>query len=339
MPSNTLKFLQKEIILPTIPDHEFICVLGTSHTYGQCHLGKSYRLDNREIWTSHIERYTGIPVLNFGVRGISNEDMTMLLIELLKIDKFKNNCKHVITENRVMENNFAFDFKKHYYSDEHEDYIRDDIKLSDDFIYFPIYVKSCMFENSDMIDALDYKIKYYEPTHRFPLYPGEGTSRNTEQTKKSILGAVEQVNRVITNKNNPYKLSDTELNMMLNYFMTHNELWKYSMAHIMNDLKFISTMNMMCSLANIPYNWFCWDNYMQKPYFTDDVVAQSTIDNISNIVDVFDYELTNMRGGSRYRWFAEMPDWPEECDCGHQGASYHEYVANKVIENIREGKI
>lgn len=338
MDSSNLQKLH-QLIEDNLPDNDFICVVGTSHTYGECVRDGSDRLNIDDLWTSHIENETGIEVINFGRRGLTNNDMVHLIGFLSKSQKVKNLCKMIIIECRFLEPSMPWDFRKYTlmkHATGGNKHFYDILMDRDGKINSPPWWDSRFTQS---ITDIDFDNFVSRRERRFPLPPG-WVPNLKENIKELVIGNIMSHNNELPKKI-PF-ISDIALfEELVDFFVTYNNMCKNSLSHIFQDCNYIQSMIDIVELMEIPVKWFCWDTYTQEPYFAseellDDSRLHKMREMISETHSIFDYEFNSFLGGAKYQYIMEFGDYPEECDCGHQQEPYHKWIADKTIKEIKE---
>ena len=84
-----------------IPDEDYIIVIGTSHTLGEC--------DRNKIagFPDYLQTCIGIKVVQVGYSGCTNNDLLQVTNELSSLGFFNERCKLVLLEPRITENQQA----------------------------------------------------------------------------------------------------------------------------------------------------------------------------------------------------------------------------------------
>ena len=81
-----------------IPDEDYIIVIGTSHTLGECNRKKI------KGFTDYLQESTGIKVIQIGYSGCTNAQLLQCTNELSTLGFFNERCKLVLLEPRITEN-------------------------------------------------------------------------------------------------------------------------------------------------------------------------------------------------------------------------------------------
>lgn len=81
-----------------IPDEDYIIILGTSHTLGECTGTKI------NSFGYFLQADTGIKVVQIGYSGCTNNDLLQVTNELATLGFFNERCKLVLLEPRITEN-------------------------------------------------------------------------------------------------------------------------------------------------------------------------------------------------------------------------------------------
>lgn len=320
-----------------MPDNEdFVVVIGTSHTFGECvRTGIGTTIKKEQVWTELLSEKIGLKVVNLGIRGNQNNNMLEKILYLSKLEKFKNRCKLLITENRMIEMiDSGPDFYTYMYRQWRE-------SKNDTPTMIPVldavlnaHSESTLPKWLDWRENVD---KGYQNKGDIlkPRYMAMFHAKNFEEHLSHYADIVLDHNgRTVLDDHKVSPKRST--NDLIDYA---NLLYKFKIhgiEHIKDDCRLLSTIAEICRLNDIKFKWFCWDMWMQAPYFYHEEIAEKTINYLSQLYDSFDYEMKSFRGGAVYQWLIETGDNPPQCECGHQEEPFHVYVADKVFEEIKE---
>lgn len=330
-----------EILEMQFPEEDFILAMGTSHTHGVCHRNskdsnirenmdkiRSSKMDEKYLWTSIASSKIGLPVVNVAVPGMTNNELLDLFLYAIKSEKFKKHCKMVICECRFMHDMIDVDFWNFISKNKGYD-LTDQLKhLSES-------------GRSDMTVEFLKSRKHDEWVHTGMMAHPFEPSQLPVVAKKNLSKYYSRAEKIIMDFNTSSFMKGSTLDpkfygkKLLDAVGSTYDFYHQSMPHIKNDCRILDTMYHMCDILGIKFKWFVWSAYIFDPYFGTEENSNYTMNILSQQYMAFDNDIKNLRGGATYSYVLETGDLPEECDCGHQPESFHKWIANKIIEEIK----
>ena len=332
-----------------VPIEPFICVLGTSHTYGDCVRGNSMELEYSNIWSSILSKKIGIKVLNLGLPGSSNDDLAIALRVFLHIENFRKYCVGIIVEGRFGKDSFLVDVPAMLnYGMQKSDESRKEL--------FKKFVKNARQKQSQ--------------------YPSFSEIFNMKDVKKGLgdLWGDEFLSKYA--KNNPlsYRFAMTELesdinsqidniissteHKLIDYFDDQFEfspleiyrMFEYINICVLSHRNSIQSVISICARPleiikeisknmNVPFYWFSMDNYTNgtNPYTIQTFEEENDVKMFkygeSFMTNLYDFQMLEF--GAAYVYLMENKELAERCDCGHYTEPFHNWIADKVYNEIK----
>jgi hypothetical protein len=318
-----------------IPDENFICVLGTSHTWGQCEEGGRERIRDGEIWIDLLSEKLGIKVLNLSFPGNFNESILHQLCFLSKIDKFKNNCKMVLVEGRFMENNIPLDYHNIQWKSGKKFSVKDRFEKIRTSPNNPISNRCVPWmwnlHRGSRPDLIDHSL--FTIGERAPCNFGSAFSfdRNVDY----FIDRIQSYNALIEDIS-PTTINKKRAPELARYMGDIYQYYSYGQSHIQQDCIHYQSMIDLCNLMNIEFRWFCWDYYMHDPYFTNTEEMEFSIGEISKSYELFEKDIPTLRGGGTYAYVIDTEESPPDCDCSHQTEPFHKWISDKIFEELKD---
>jgi len=343
-----------------VPNEPFVCVLGTSHTYGECEGKSNGILEYDDIWSTVLSKKLGIRVLNFGLAGATNQELLEALKIFSKIEKFKENCVGVIVEGRYGKDSITLDIPAMI------NYLTMDLDLwrQEYLRQFAITIKDkClrqvvptgMFQMKDVENIINQNEseKFDQIFHlssaffkSFRITQTEVNSDLNEQVLMLIDGVEVMINDynkihlLEDEKHSKFELRLTEIAKIIEYVNFSLSMNNSNMESIVrNQTNQLDNMKEISKNMDIPFYWFSMDNYTTGKSdigikeFEEEIDVKKFKYHESFKTDLYDYEIFDC--GASYRYLMETGDLPERCDCGHYLEPFHNWVADKVYDEIK----
>lgn len=290
-----------------IPDNDYMLVLGTSHSFGECRIEEKNQTvhNDSDIWCNRVAADLGLELCNLAVSGTDNYRLTNSLVDFLELVPDKSKCKMIISEARLHDQTemFSNDFVADYSNE--IDQIFPDIFRGKD-----IGRKSSHAFSDNLYHR--YTSKDFESPHR-------------------IQNAIESSGIPIGNEI-PREIYKRVQRKMRNYY----ELDAITAQAFIKDLTLIRYMSSLCRIADIPFYWFCWDVYHNNQ-FNADYVAEL----FHYTTNVFDSKLRCFPKNASREYLQQTGTDIEKfnqdrCDCGHMKAPFHHWVAEAITKELKQ---
>ena len=290
-----------------IPDNDYMLVLGTSHSFGECVIKEKNQTvhNDSDIWCNRVAAELGLQLFNLSVGGTDNHRLTNSLVDFLELVPDKSKCKMIITEARLHDrtNAFSKDFVADYSNE--IDQIFPDIFRGKDIGRRSTHA---------FIDNL---------YHRYTCMDFECPDRIENAIDNSGIPYGNEIPREI------YRRVEQE---MRSYY----ELNATTVQGFITDLMLIRYMASLCRIAGIPFYWFCWDQYCNNQ-FNADYVSELFYYN----TNVFDSKLKCFPKNASCEYLNQNKLDNEKfnqdrCDCGHMKAPFHHWVAEAITKELKQ---
>lgn len=293
-------------ILDRIPDEPFIVALGTSHTYGSCSDNPDGMLPDNETWPGHTSNLMNMPVLNFGIPGVHNINLTTALMEFLDIDDRRiKNCKMVIMEPRI------WDARSMVASDLFERPVHPKVHYHN-----PIFTSTRHYERS----------RTWHDEYMISV-----TSNPTENRR--ILAHAKKMNS--ENGIGWYKDFSQRWESSADAIIWSSA---FSTMEIYQNLNYINICSKLCKFKGIPFKWFPFVSKISQNL--DIKYRNALFDALRSLPNnVFESQFSSFDHDAVKIFRLENPDIDErklQCKCYHYKTEVYEWLANKIINEIRD---
>lgn len=293
-----------DTLLSKIPDGDFIAVFGTSHTAGCCEIenGKYTHIKQEYTWSHQVTQALNMSYVNFAVPGNTNQIITQQIIEFLELPNVKERCKLVLVEARFgdISGEYWFDLFADYYNEGHG---------------------ACAIPKIHLLGGA------WEPSWRSKI-----SGQFVPKAKKDY--ATELVRSCNPDDFGEY-VPEPAVEQMQQIIEVYCKKALSSCENMVRDLLEIRTMRALCESNNIPFKYFMWD--MNKISYSSVYYSQ-----IKEVLDaLYDIERNSIK--NLYPNVNEVGPkilgtevWDTtDCECGHRNHVVHEFVANEIIEELR----
>lgn len=283
-----------------IPDGEFIAIFGTSHTRGCCELNNAEvtHIDNEYIWPELVAKQLGYPCVNFAIPGNTNQVIVQQIIDFLEILDDKSRCKLIICEVRFG------DIAGRYFFD---------------------------------LFADDYHLPEIKP--RPFLSAGLTTRHWLDEVSGSFVPKTgkDYVESLVRNSTPEFMdyVPKTAVNLLQEIIDVYMKSALSSSELVVNDLLEVRAMRAMVETANIPFRYFHWDKNKiteNSEYYKK---IETTIEKMYNLKRSNIVSLMPNVNDSAYAELGNEVWHQSECECGHRNHTIHAWVANKIIEELK----
>lgn len=291
--------LTYEETLALIPEGKFIAVFGTSHTKGCCELNNREvtHIDREYIWPSIVADGLNYPYVNFAVPGNTNELMVQQIIEFLELPNVKERCVLVLAE----------------------------VRLGDISGSFPVDMFTEDFPNLGITGSL-LAGGYCPDWHSALNCPFVPKPQDDDYVKNLLIN--------INEKWEKYDPPQSAIDELRNVIDTHIKTALTTSSKALNDWLYIRTMRALIETNNIPFRFFMWDqlkvsntpfyryldSFIQEKFNIKANAIQLLLPNVNEIAP---------RTMGKDIWHTT------ECECGHRNHVVHEWVANEIIEELK----
>ena len=318
-----LKFKTREEKLSDLaeflPDGNFIAVFGTSHTSGICKRGDSEAIAHEDIWASIVGSELNLEVVNASNPGNDNETIIQQLIDFLDMPGVLERCKHIIGELRVAEGTTRFG--------------RDlfgNLEILRRAEFVPQLTNSYFGPKLEARDSDGGLVGHITVADKL-------LSRlTTSFLKLKKKEQMQLLQSMVLDVNQPAVGAMHDIVMDILHSFSNYE--NVSMLPFVKDYNHIRTMSALCRAHNIGFNWFCWDEHAQ---FEDPTEEYKVVKSaFKQTTDVFDTEVVSLAGSAHKHFVKSLPPDVKfsdfNCECGHQNEGMHRFVADNIINNIKE---
>lgn len=313
-----------------LPDEPYIAVFGTSHSAGSCEHTRDgeqqFWLPEQEIWCNIVAQELGMPVVNFSVTGNFNLYILEQINQFLELDKRKN-CVQVFAELRIAENtvNISHDSVMPWIIDNEQTVSKciNNIKIASLFI--TKWGRQCI-EKHTTVDLWKTFTLEEQLTKQVAYLKGNSAAERKSMAKQftSFSDCLEDNNDLVN---------------AWNSFMTgFMKFQGQTFASHVRDLRMAYTMSTLFRISGIPFKWFCWDTKFKTNQYISENDIELFQEKCRQLLPGYNKdELTCFaQDGAQPAYLFDTAELPEQCDCGHQRESFHKWVANKILEEIKE---
>jgi len=293
------KPLTQEEIMDMIPPGKFIAIFGTSHTKGCCELNdkKVTHIDREYIWPHLVSEGSGIKYVNFAVPGNENFRIEQQILDFFELPGAKENCVMVIVEARCGDISGRFS-----------------VDLFADNIH-PKQLTGGILGAGYYACWLDRILMGFVPKER---------DRN-------------KIAEVLITANQDWDIDtvpESAIDDLLQIIEVHSKSALISSEKAILDLLSIRTMRGLVEAHGIDFKYFIWDT--MKLSSTD--TFQTIRNHIMKTYDLDRSIISTLSPNCHESAIKELGDylWNTElvCDCGHRNHVGHQWVANKILEEL-----
>lgn len=329
-----------------LPEHDYIAVFGTSHTFGSCqHQGK-IMIPESHNWTNVLEKNLGMPVLNMGYPGIDNETLVDMLGTFLELPRSQY-CRYVLMESRFGEASIKFGLD--VFPGFPENFVagwNNQNPLTEDLVSTKFFSKGVFHDQIPQNEAGTRKTAdgFYFESWRGSLPPVDVvykqpvTIDNNFLFRLALVSDNKRMREILEKNRSTWNNADDEyIDQMMIYKKSLDKFERTSLSSFFRDYRYMRLAGRLCKYKGIPFNWFCWD---AKPDIQKaEEVSDQFWEKINReLPDFNQYEIEKFNKGATVAYLMEHKELPEKCECGHNMPPTHKYVAENIEQAIR-GKL
>lgn len=289
-----------DLVKSRIPGQDFIAVFGTSHTAGRCELeNKKYtHIDESYRWANIVGDSLGLPIVNFAIPGNTNEVIVQQLIDFFEDEDFHRNCKLVLAELRLG------DISGRYFFD----------TFAEDYPYPPIPDVPFIAGNFGQHWLDNVSGSFVPKTDKEYLEKLVWTTNDLEFKNGVPTEARNQMKRIID---------------------VYCETALCSSQKIVEDILHTRTITHICNANGVPFRYFNWDLNkisLSGKYFEK---TKHVINDLYNLEQYnFKKLMPNVNVACPIGIGNEL--WnTTECECGHRNHVVHQWVAENIVEELK----
>lgn len=284
-----------------IPDGDFIAIFGTSHTRGCCELNNKEvtHIEEDYTWSEIVSKHLGYPCVNFAIPGNTNQVIVQQIVDFLEILDDKSRCKLVLCEVRFG------DIAGRYFFD---------------------------------LFADDYHLNELKP--RPFLSAGVTTRHWLDEVSGSFVPKLgdDYVESLVRNSTPEFQdyVPKTAVNLLQQIIDAYMKSALSSSELVVNDLLEVRTMRALVEAYNIPFKYFHWDKNKITENSAYYKKIEATIEKMYNLKRSNIKSLMPNVNDAGYNSLGHNTWHESDCECGHKNHIVHAWVADKLIEELKD---
>ncbi len=330
----------EDVVNDSLPAEPFIAVFGSSNTYGSCKRDE----DGTNIIARHMT-YVGqlasklnMPVINLGVPGVINTELIQLICEFLYLPKVKQHCKHIIAEVRYCESttmlspdcfgkSYGEPYFKWWLNEVNEKLTSQLLRTRD--IECALFLDKVATLDPSMLDNdgfLKKNTKNFKNKYSKMFVINELAKRIPRITKFDHSNLTNMFSIPVK----PFGPDRTQISAC-HSLADLNNIYNKSVAHLMDDLVKIFSMQAVVNASGIEFNWFTWP---AKQYLSE-LGTDNKKEFLSRVhhqfYRLFESEFKAFEHGAAAGYLYETGELPDQCECGHNTEILHTWIAEKIV--------
>lgn len=303
-----------DMITTRFPEEPFMLCLGTSHTFGECNGER-----NKTTFNTHIAQSLGLKEVNVGLSGAVSKDFIQIVNELQQYDGFNENCKLVLFEARVTDNNWEIDTESVTSFDSVKYAIERDNMRNKQLLHRTALGPENVMNGN--------KIDYNESLNEYLKVNGQVFNLNYDFVEMLLSNLTMNQNQEDVVK----EMDKADINKAIENAEYQTAFQNKNVATAFKDIQNIDIIKNYVQAKNIPFAWILVDSrvkYLSECKFL-----------LDGKTDLFDYMLlgTDVKDVLNGLLSAEGKTVKDvECDCGHLNQEGNKLAADILLPEVEK---